>query len=195
MPIVFVTLMNANVAAALFILAVFIYKGIYSEYAKNFVPAFAITGLVATTTGFYQTFTANMPGSWNIVMGEPSVLIGVLLLALAWSISRSYSFAPLAVYGLAAGIVAVTVGSRVINLGLGRDSLETGLAILIAGVPGILALPAAFWARSSPGASRIFQWLAIILLVIAAGMLAYASINGYWDHLEAYQDFVPIYNR
>ncbi len=195
MAIVFVTLMNANVAAALFILAVFVYKGIYSEYARNFIPAFAITGLVATTTGFYQTFTAPMPGSWNIAMGEPSVLIGVLLLGAAWTLSRSYSFAPLGVYAFAAGVVAVTVGARVINLELGRDSLETGVAIIVAGVPGILALPAAFWARSAPGASRIFQWLAIILLVVAAGMLAYASINGYWDHLEAYQDFVPIYNR
>ena len=195
MYIVYVTLMNANIAVALFLLAVFIYKGIFSEGAKNFIPAFTLTGAVALATGLNQTFTAPMPGSWNIAMGEPSILIGVLLLGVAWSIARSYSFAPLAVYGAMAGIVAFTIGFRVITLELGRDSLETGLAIIAASIPGMLSLPAAFFAKSSPGLSRIFQWLAIIFLVVAAAMLAYASINGYVEHLDSFKDFVPIYAR
>jgi putative membrane protein len=195
MYIVYVTLMNANMAAALFLLAVFIYKGIYSEGARNFVPAFTITGAVATATGLHHAFTAPMPGSWNIVFGEPSILIGVLLLAAAWSISKGYSFAPLGVYGAMAGIVAIVIGYMVIDLELGRNSLPTGLAIIVAAVPGVLSLPAAVLAKSNPGLSRIFQYLAIIFLVVAAGMLAYTSINGYMSHLDSFQDFTPIYAR
>ena len=79
MYIVYVTLMNANMAVALFLLAVFIFRGIFSESARDFVPAFTLTGAVAVATGLHMVFTAPMPGSWNIAMGEPSVLMGVLL--------------------------------------------------------------------------------------------------------------------
>ncbi|MBN1369765.1 MAG: DUF981 domain-containing protein [Dehalococcoidaceae bacterium] len=195
MYIVFVTLMNANVAVALFLLAVFVYRGIFSESARNFVPAFTITGAVATATGLNMVFTAPMPGSWNIVMGESSVLIGVLLLGTAWSISKSYSFTPLGVYGAMAGIVVITMGLRVINLELGSNPMPTGLALIVAAVPGIFSLPAAFFAKSNPGLSRLCQWAAIILLVVAAGMLAYTAITGYWGHLDSFKEFRPIYAR
>ncbi|MDD4635120.1 MAG: DUF981 domain-containing protein [Dehalococcoidales bacterium] len=195
MYIVYVTLMNANMAIALFLLAVFIFKGIFSESARNFVPAFTITGAVAVATGMHMAFTAPMPGSWNIAMGEPSILIGVLLLGTAWSISKSYSFAPLGVYGFGAGLVAMVVGYQVINLGLGSNPVPTGIVMLVAGFPGVLSLPAAFFAKSNPGISRMIQWLAIILLVVAAGMLAYTSLNGYIGHLDSFSEFKPIYAR
>lgn len=85
-------------------------------------------------------------------MGEPSILIGVLLLGAAWSISKAYNFTPLGVYGAMAGLVAIVVGYQVIDLGLGANPLPTGIALICAAVPGVLALPATFFARSKPGA-------------------------------------------
>jgi putative membrane protein len=195
MYIVYVTLMNANMAVALFLLAVFIFRGIFSESARDFVPAFTLTGAVAVATGLHMVFTAPMPSSWNIAMGEPSVLMGVLLLGAAWSISKSYSFAHLGVYGFGAGLVAMVVGFQVINLELGSEPLATGLVLLIAGFPGVMSLPAAFFAKSNPGVSRIFQWIAIVCLVVAAGMVAYTCLNGYYDHMESMANFKPIYAR
>lgn len=54
---------ECQIAVALFLLAVFIYRGIYSEHSRSFVPAFTITGAVATATGLHMTFTWPMPGS------------------------------------------------------------------------------------------------------------------------------------
>ena len=70
-----------------------------------------------------------------------------------------------------------------------------GLVLLIAGFPGVMSLPAAFFAKSNPGVSRIFQWIAIVCLVVAAGMVAYTCLNGYYDHMESMANFKPIYAR
>ncbi len=186
MPIVYLTLMNANIAVALFLLAVFIYRGIYATNNKYFIPAFTITGFVSLVTGLHMTFTWPMPGAWNIAFGEPSIMIGALLLGAAWSIHKSWSFTPLGVYGAMAGLVVLVIAYRIIDLGLGENPVPTGLALIFAGLPGIFALPATFFANRNPGLGRLAQWVGIVLLVIAAGMLAYTSLNGYLDHLESF---------
>ena len=73
--IVYLTLMNANIAAALFIPAIFIYCGMSSAENKYFIPAFVITGFMSLATRLHMTLTWPMPGAWNIAFGEPSVMV------------------------------------------------------------------------------------------------------------------------
>lgn len=58
--------------------------------------------------------------------------------------------------------------------------------MIASGLAGILALPATVLYSRNPGVSRIIQWVAIILLVVAAGILAISGYGSYMGHIADY---------
>jgi putative membrane protein len=83
----YVTLMLANMAAGLLVLAVFLWRDISAatpDSGRRWAPAMAVPGLIATITGFAMTFTWPLPSPYNIAFGETSVMLGVLFLAASW---------------------------------------------------------------------------------------------------------------
>jgi putative membrane protein len=189
--IVYLTLMMTNIAAALFLLALYIFRGFAAENQKKWIPAFALSGGIALATGLHMIFVWPMPSVYNIAFGELSIMLGGLLVAGAWAIAKSWSFVPLGVYAFFASLAAVVVGVRFINLQISKEPLVVAAVLILTGVSGVLALPATFFYQRNPGLSRAIQWAAIIALVVAGGVLAFSAYTGYWDHLESFQAYKP----
>jgi len=175
----YVSLMLINMAAGLFILALFLFKDIDRENTQFWAPAFALPGLIAVICGFAMTFSWPLPKPYNIAYGETSVMLGFLFLAAALSIAKGWELFPLGIYAFFAGVAAVIIGIRIINLGLTLSPLISGIGFILTGSGGIFAELVIL--------NRRRKWLRIIgaLVMIAAAFIwAHTAYIEYWMHLK-----------
>jgi len=180
MMIDYVTLMLINMAAGLFLLGCFVWKGvdIDREDSPSWAPAFAIVGLVATVCGFVMTFTWPIPKPYNIAFGEMSVLLGVLFLGTALALAKRWGLMPMAGYGFVAGIIAVLLGVRIIELRLTAAPVLSGIGFVLSGAAGIFS-PVVVWYSEQKGLRR----LGTLVLFAAAGIWGLTACMAYWAHL------------
>lgn len=175
----YVSLMLINMAAGLFILALFLLKDIDRENNQFWAPAFALPGMIAVICGFAMTLSWPLPQPYNIAYGETSVMLGFLFLAAALSIAKGWELFPLGIYAFFAGLVGVIIGIRIINLGLTNEPLISGLGFILTGSSGIFAELIIL--------NRRMKWLrivAVIILIATAIIWARAGYLAYWMHLN-----------
>jgi putative membrane protein len=184
----FVTLLLVNMAAGLLILALFLLKGFGSPGERAWVPALGMVGLVGFAAGLYMALTWPIRNrgdtnlSWaNPAYGETSALLGILFLGAAVAIAKGWTLMPVALYGLLAGIIAMVVGVRIIDVGLTKTPLMAGIGFLLTGLGGPLVLAAVL----AP-TRHFLRGLAAICLVPAAGIWFLTAILCYWMHLESF---------
>jgi putative membrane protein len=175
----YVSLMLINMAAGLVILALFISRDIDRENNQFWAPAFALPGMIAAVCGFAMVFSWPLPKPYNIAYGETSVLLGFLFLAAAWSIAKGWQLFPLGIYSFFAGIAAVIIGIRIINLGLTLTPLVSGVGFILTGSGGIFAEIVILGRRS-----RLLRTIGALVLLAAAVIWALTAYLEYWTHLH-----------
>ena len=84
--------------AGLVVLAFFVAFAVHKDDLRCWSPAFLITGLIASITGFVMSFTWPLPYPYNIAFGELSVMFGMLYLAAALSQIKGWSLMPVSIY-------------------------------------------------------------------------------------------------
>lgn len=182
----YVTLMLINMAAGLIVLAVFLVKALGTPSAKAYAVPFAAVGLVATITGGHMTFTWPLPGAYNILFGETSILLGVLYLTAAWALSRDLGLGALGTYAAVASALAVLLGLRMLDLGMTQMPALSAGGFILTGVGGLLT--ALCLARPM---RRLRRYLAAIALLLAAGVWAFIGLGAFWMHLKTFADYKP----
>jgi putative membrane protein len=175
----YVSLMLINMAAGLVILALFISRDIDRENNQFWAPAFALPGMIAAVCGFAMVFSWPLPKPYNIAYGETSVLLGFLFLAAAWSIAKGWQLFPLGIYSFFAGIAAVIIGIRIINLGLTLTPFVSGVGFILTGSGGIFAEIVILGRRS-----RLLRTIGALVLLAAAVIWALTAYLEYWTHLH-----------
>ena len=173
----YLTLMLLNMTAGFAVLGFFLLVGLDGEW-NRWVAPFAMVGLVAFLGGLYMIFTWPLPGAYNIAFGETSVLLGVIYLGIALSLGKGWNPAPIAIYGILAGLAAVILGVRIINLKMTAQPLLAGVGFILSGLGGILAA-LAFCAPTSK-ALRITGALALILAAIIWALTGFVA---FWGHM------------
>jgi len=179
----YVTLMLINMVAGHFILAFFVYKGIDEEDRKKWVPGFAMTGFIALVTGLSMIWTWPLPGSYNSAYGEMSVLWGVIFLGASLAMSQGWELFTVTLYGFFAGLAAIVIGIRIINLNMTLMPLLSGIGFILSGAGGVFSTPALY--------IRKFRFPGVIVLVIAGLIWAFTGYMGYWGHMEAFMKWQP----
>ncbi|MEH2420291.1 MAG: DUF981 domain-containing protein [Nostoc sp.] len=182
----YITLMLINMVAGLFLLADYVYRGIDSSNQRQWIPGFGITGAIALTTGLHMSFTWPITGSYNIAYGETSVLFGILFVAAAIALAQGWDLLTIAIYGFFAGVVAIVVGIRILNLNLTKQPLLSGIGFILTGLAGIFAAPTLYWKTN-----RTWRLIGIAVLIVAALIWALTGYLSYWNHLESFQKWVP----
>lgn len=183
----YLTLMLVNMAAGLVLLADFVYRGLDGGNPKRWMPGFALVGAIALVTGLHMIFTWPIPGSFNISFGETTVLFGGLFMATAVAIAMGWDLLSLAVYAGFAGLVAITVGLRIITLGQTQLPVVAGLGFVLTGLGGLLAAPTLMAFRYN----RYWRRTGSLVLLIAALIWLVIGLGAYWDHLSTFQDWQP----
>ena len=175
----YVTLMLVNMTAGLVILACFLWTDITAENRHRWALAFAVPGLVATICGFAMTFSWPLPHPYNIMYGETSVMLGLLWLATAWSLSKGWNLTPLGIYALVAGAVAILIGIRIIDLGMTLKPMLSGMGFILTGLGGVFAPAGLIFVK------HVWLRRAGSLLMLAAAVIwALTGYMAYWMHVK-----------
>jgi putative membrane protein len=184
----YVALMLVNMAAGLLVLAAWSWRGPNQPNPKAWAPAFAMVGLVAFLAGLHMSLTWPITHSgrfdlrWaNAAWGDLSVLLGVLFLGAALALAKEWNLVPVAVYALIASLVAVVVGIRIMDLGLSKTPILTGVGFLLTAFGGLLVFPIVRWP-----AVRWPRVLASLSLAAGAAVWLLTAVLAYWSHLEQF---------
>jgi putative membrane protein len=183
----YITLMLVNMVAGLSLLAFYVYQGLGETNQKRWVPGFGMVGAIALATGLHTIWTWPLIGSFNIAYGEMSVLFGILFVGASIAIAQGWDLLTVAIYGFFAGVAAVVVGARILNLGLTRQPVLSAIGFILTGLGGILAAPTLYLQ-----ANRQWRLIGAIVLVVAALIWAFTGYMTYWGHIDTYQKWVPL---
>jgi len=178
--------MLINMAAGLVVLAWYVFSGIKDSNQSRWAPAFAIPGLVAVLCGLRMAWVWPLPGVYNTAYGDTSVLLGMLFLGAAWSLATNRDLAPLGIYAFFAGLAAVLVGVRIINLHLTLQPVLSGVGFILTGSAGVFAGVALHRRKS-----RLVRSVGSLVLLASAAIWALSGYMGYWAHLEMFGKWVP----
>src|ERR1035437_4780022 len=176
----YLPLLLINMAAGLFLLACYVYKGMDAQDQRPWGPAFGMVGIVALLNGLHMTWTWPLPGSYNVAFGEMSVLFGILFLAAAWALAQGRDLMPVAIYGFFAGGAAILIGIRIISLGLTKEPLLTGIGFVLSGMGGVFAAPILYLRTH-----RTLRIMGAVVLIAAAIIWAQTGYMAYWMHLSS----------
>lgn len=183
----YITLMLINMVAGLVLLAYYVYAGIDDTQQKKWIPGFGITGAIALSTGLHMIWTWPIGGSFNIAFGETTVMFGMLYIATAIALSQGWDLITIAIYAFFAGLAAVTIGLRIINLGQTQRPLLSGIGFILTGLGGVLAAPTLYLKTN-----RTWRLIGAVVLIVAALIWALTGYLAYWNHLEGFQKWVPL---
>ncbi|BAZ66257.1 MAG: DUF981 domain-containing protein [Pelatocladus maniniholoensis HA4357-MV3] len=183
----YITLMLINMVAGLFLLAGYVYFGLDHAYQKRWIPGFGMTGAIALVTGLHMTFTWPVGGVFNIAYGEMTVLFGILFLSASLALALGWDLLTVTIYGFFAGLAAIVIGVRIINLNLTRNPLLSGIGFILTGLGGVFAAPTLYLKTN-----RKWRLFGAILLVIAALIFAFVGYITYWNHLGEYSNWKPL---
>jgi len=184
----YLTLLMINMVAGTALLAYYVLKGVTAEDSRPFAAGFLMVGLVAFLGGAHMVTTWPLPGSYNIGFGESTLLFGVVFLGAAWALAKGWDLMPVAIYAFFAGIDAVLVGWRIIDLGLTKHPLASGIGFLLAGLGGIAAAPGLALLKKS----QTFRYIAAAVLLVVTAFWAYTFYSSLWGHLESFSTWLPL---
>ncbi|MEZ0395546.1 MAG: DUF981 domain-containing protein [Anaerolineales bacterium] len=187
----YLTLIMINLVAGTAILAYYLYKGLDAEDQQPFAAGFGIVGLLGLILGLMMTFTWPLPGSYNIAFGEATTLFGAVFLATALAIYKRWDLTPVAIFSFFAGVYAVIVGARIISLELTKEPLMSGIGFIMAGLGGVLAVPALGLMKKY----KVLRLLAALFLLVTALLWAVTFYGSLWGHLESFKDWLPLLMR
>jgi putative membrane protein len=182
----YVTLMLINMAAGLFILALYVVRGSGDEDQGKWSLGFTASGLVALVTGFYTTLTWPLPGSFNMAFGELSVLFGTIYLAGALAMARGIKASMVTIYALFGGLAAVVIGAGIIEGDMTKAPLIAGTGFIVTGLGGILSYP---YLRLR--GNRTVRAIACMAMLTAALIWSLIGYMAYWDHLKSFATWHP----
>jgi putative membrane protein len=188
----YLTLMLINMTAGLVVLADYVYRGIVAQDRRRWAAGFGITGFIAVSTGLHMSLNWPLPGSHNVLFGEPTVLFGALFLGAALALWKEWELGSVAIYAFFAGAVAVLLGVRIIDLGLTRSPVVAGMGYVLSGGGGMLAwLCCLLHPRVGLRTSQGLRTIGALILLAAAAIWALIGYGAYWEHIESLSDYVP----
>jgi putative membrane protein len=187
----YVSLLLLNMVAGYFLLSAYVLKGLDDPLDRRWAPGFAMIGLLAFVFGAAMVVTWPLPGPYNSIFGEMSVLFGLIFLGAALSIANGWSLVIVATYAFFAGLAAIVLGARIISLRLTLLPWLSGVGFILSGLGGVFAAPTLVWMRRNVP----FRALAALILLAAAVIWAATVYPECWTHPKFFAPWVPLASR
>lgn len=183
----YVSLLLLNTMIGYFLLAYYVFSGLDDAEQTHWAPGFLMVGLISVVFGGIMSATWPIPGAFSNAYGEMSVLFGIVFLGAGAAMARGWRLTTVACYGFFAGIAAVIVGTRMIQLKMTPQPWLAGGGFILSGVVGILAAPTLRYFKSN----RPVRVIASLVVVAAAILWATSVYPEYWIHMKMFGKWVP----
>ena len=184
-----VMLLSLGMSALLLALYYFRVGSGKKDISSLVVPAF-ILGLFNAASGFLMSFTWPLPGSYNMLFGDPLLVLGLLMIAGSYMISKGMDVKALSLLGFLLGIYLLVgmIGITQFHMETGNDWLTaTGLyafSMLAAIFSPILYL-------KPKGSNRYVYYFEVFLLVVVMLFALLIGYMGFYEHLGAFSTYFP----
>ena len=178
----YLSLMLLNMTAGLALLALYVAFGLARPDQRWWAPGFGAVGLIALITGTHMILTWPLPGPYNSAFGELTVVLGTLFLAAAVALAKGWPLTAVGIYGAFAGLSAILLGVRIINLPLTQAPLMSGLGFILTGFFGGLVLLALLLPRL-----RTLRAVISLGLLAAMAIWAMTAVLAFWGHMEFFK--------
>jgi putative membrane protein len=186
----YLAVMLVSVGAGLALLALYLFVNPAPENRPTWGFGFGATALILAATSIPMVVTWPLPGSYNIAYGEPALMFGALFTVAGLALVFRLDLLGPAIWGFFAGIAATIVGVNIIGLHMSSEPTVAGLGFILAGVGGILTLPAVIFKNQ-----KWVVWLAALVLAVAAILWLYTGFLSYPGHMADFAKYVPAYMK
>jgi len=187
----YVSLLLINAMVGHFLLAYYVYSGLDDANQTKWAPGFLMVGVISVVFGGIMAATWPLPGAYGSAFGEMSVLLGIVFLGAGVAMAKGWDLTTVACYAFFAGVAAIVIGVRIIQLKLTGNPALSGAGFILSGIAGVFAAPTLAYMRSN----RAFRTIAAIVVVIAGVVWAATVYPGYWMHMEFFAKWVPVMMR
>ncbi len=174
----FLSLLLLNMVAGYVLLSLYVYRGLDDPLNKRWTAGFLMIGSVAFIFGGYMEIAWPLPGPYNSLFGEFSVLFGIVFLGATAAVANGWSLLPVTVFAFFAGLGAVVSGAAIIHFQLTAKPLLTAVGYFLSGIAGVFSAPMLYWFRDN----RSLRLIAALWLLGAAGIWAVTVYAEFWLH-------------
>jgi len=182
----YLSLLLINMAAGLVILALYLFKGTTETDQRKWSAVFAIPGVIAMLNGLHIIWNWPLPGAYNSAFGEMSIMLGALFLGASLALAKGWDLLPLTIYSFFAGLAAIVLGVRFIDLKLTMTPLLCGTGFILTGLAGVFA-GLVLYLR----ANRSIRIISALILLITAAIWGMIGYGAYWMHMEGFSKWLP----
>ncbi len=172
---------------SMFFIAIYLIKLARKQDVQSLaVPAFAI-GVFDFLSGFMMSTEWPLPGSYNILFGDPMLFLGLIMLSGAYMTYKKIDIKPVSILGFFLGIYILIEAVAIVTLGLeqGLTHLLPALGMYI--FSGVAALFSPLVYTKSKNA----YYFIAILLIIASIATFFTGYSAVYMHLSAYMNSPP----
>ncbi len=179
------TLLLLNMMVALVLHALFMGRLIEKD-PKKIIPGFLLTGAIALIAGFRMVFNWPLPGPYNIIYGELSVLFGGFLFMAGLAVAFGWDLLTIGIYALFGGAASVLLGVKILTAGLTSEPLVAAAGFIITGAAAIVTMPALALPKL-----KWLRLLAALLALVSALIWVLVGFPSYWAHIDAFGKWAP----
>jgi putative membrane protein len=179
------TLLLVNMMVALILHSLFMWRYIEKE-PKKIIPGFLLVGAIALIAGFRMVFTWPLPGAYNIIYGELSVLLGGFFFMAGLAIHFGWDLLTIGIYALFGGAVAILMGVRIWVSALTSEPFVAGLGFVVTGGTAVLTLPGLAFPKM-----KWIRWLVALGALGSAVIWILVGFPAYWAHIDAFGKWAP----
>ena len=183
----YISLLLINAMIGYFLLAYYVFAGLDDPDQTHWAPGFLMVGLISVVFGGLMSATWPVPGAYSNVYGEMSALFGIVFLGAGVAMARGWRLTTVVCYGFFAGVAAVVIGVRILQLKMTSDPRLTAAGFILSGIVGILAAPTLRYFKSN----RPVRVTASLVVVAAAILWAVVVYPEYWIHMKYFSEWVP----
>ena len=179
------TLLLVNMMVALVLHALFMGFWIDKD-AKKVIPGFLLVGAIALIAGFRMVFTWPLPGPYNIIYGELSVLLGAFFFMTGLALHFGWSLITIGIYALFGGAVAILLGIRIWVSAMTSEPFVAGLGFVVTGATAVITLPGLALPKM-----KWIRWLVALGALGSAVIWIVVGFPSYWAHIDAFGKWAP----
>ncbi|MGC8612243.1 MAG: DUF981 family protein [Athalassotoga sp.] len=179
----YVTIQLIAAASGLLFAGIYTLKYRSGKSNSSWIYGFWMIGFILLVTGLDMIFTWPLPGSYNIIFGEPSVWFGALLIFIGVAIKNNSDLLPLALLSSAGGLINIVISVDILIYSMTQSPIIAFGGFITSGL-GALMAPLGLKSKS-------IRWIIFILLVLSAIAFAVTGYGAYYQHASDFAHYLP----
>lgn len=156
------------------------------EILKPGIFPLGILGSFIMIMGYYGEMVWPLPGSYNILFGDPFILLGLVITAIAVALGLKQKLQLVGVLAFFSGLIAIYYGANAYLQGMTSEPLAMFGMYLAFGLTGVFTLPATLIydlfpsRKGEPGAIwtilLVIFWIGLIVSAFLAAFIATSAV-------------------